>query len=216
LLVILTPQDMTDPTQHRRAVAPGRFFKLGRKPVLASWMGGADVAAGVSILNRASIPTFPYPDTAAQVFNYMWHYTYNLKASTRRRRCRSPAMPRRWTAPAPAIDRRGAREGAHDPHRIRIQADLQRLRHSHRGDAPGRHCRRRSARGESIGYPVVLKLNSETITHKTDVKGVQFNLQNEAVRDAFEPSATQPSPNTAPSTSRASPCSRWSNWTATS
>jgi acetyltransferase len=40
---------------------------------------------------------------------------------------------------------------------------------------------------ESIGYPVVLKLNSETITHKTDVKGVQLNLQTEAgVRDAYE------------------------------
>jgi acetyltransferase len=33
-------------------------------------------AAGVSILNRANIPTFPYPDTAAQVFNYMWRYSY--------------------------------------------------------------------------------------------------------------------------------------------
>jgi acetyltransferase len=39
---------------------------------------------------------------------------------------------------------------------------------------------------ESIGYPVVLKLNSETITHKTDVKGVQLNLRTEAgVRDAY-------------------------------
>ena len=74
LLVILTPQDMTDPTQtaeQLRQAAP----KVGKKPVLASWMGGADVAAGISILNRAGIPTFPYPDTATQVFNYMWQYT---------------------------------------------------------------------------------------------------------------------------------------------
>ena len=32
-------------------------------------MGGADVAAGEAILNRAGIPTFPYPDTAARAFN---------------------------------------------------------------------------------------------------------------------------------------------------
>jgi acetyltransferase len=39
---------------------------------------------------------------------------------------------------------------------------------------------------EQIGYPVVLKLFSETITHKTDVGGVQLNLNNaEAVRVAF-------------------------------
>ena len=49
------------------------------KPVLASWMGGVDVAAGEEILNRAGIPTFPYPDTAARAFNYMWQYSYNLK-----------------------------------------------------------------------------------------------------------------------------------------
>jgi acetyltransferase len=78
LLVILTPQDMTDPTRTAEQLRQAAT-SLGRKPVLASWMGGADVAAGVSILNRASIPTFPYPDTAAQVFNYMWRYTYNLK-----------------------------------------------------------------------------------------------------------------------------------------
>jgi acetyltransferase len=88
LLVILTPQDMTDPTQtaeQLRQAAP----KVGKKPVLASWMGGADVAAGISILNRAGIPTFPYPDTAAQVFNYMCIRT--AKAS------RTPALP--WQPP---------------------------------------------------------------------------------------------------------------------
>ena len=78
LLVILTPQDMTDPTADRRAAARP-YAKIDGKPVLASWMGGADVAAGEAILNRAGIPTFPYPDTAARVFNYMWRYTYNLR-----------------------------------------------------------------------------------------------------------------------------------------
>ena len=42
-------------------------------------MGGADVAAGEAILNRARIPTFQYPDTAARAFNYMWRCAYNLK-----------------------------------------------------------------------------------------------------------------------------------------
>ena len=50
------------------------------KPVLASWMGGAEVASGTTFLNRASIPTFSYPDTAAQVFDYMWHYSSNLRS----------------------------------------------------------------------------------------------------------------------------------------
>src|SRR5205085_6382421 len=55
------------------------FAHTTGKPVLASWMGGADIAAGRDILNRAGIPTFSFPDTAATVFVYMWKYTYNLR-----------------------------------------------------------------------------------------------------------------------------------------
>ena len=94
--MILTPQAMTDPTQTAEQLKP--YAKTPGKPVLASWMGGAGVAAGEDILNRAGIPTFPYPDTAARVFNYMWRYTYNLRglyetpgaAGGRRRRRHRP------------------------------------------------------------------------------------------------------------------------------
>ena len=44
LLVLLTPQAMTDPTETARQLAP--FAKIEGKPILASWMGGADVRAG--------------------------------------------------------------------------------------------------------------------------------------------------------------------------
>ena len=57
-----------------------RFRQQTHKPVLASWMGGHNVAAGEEILNAAGIPTFPYPDTAARVFGQMWRYAENLCA----------------------------------------------------------------------------------------------------------------------------------------
>ncbi|HZT83504.1 MAG TPA: CoA-binding protein, partial [Gemmataceae bacterium] len=78
LLVVLTPQAMTDPTQTAEYLRP--HARSTGKPVLASWMGGAGVEAGVAILNRADIPNFPYPDTAARVFHSMWRYSYNLRA----------------------------------------------------------------------------------------------------------------------------------------
>ena len=78
LLVILTPQDMTDPTATAERLAP--YANSISKPVLASWMGGPAVAAGESILNGAGIPTFDYPDTAARAFTNMWKYTYNLRS----------------------------------------------------------------------------------------------------------------------------------------
>ena len=86
ILVILTPQAMTDPTRIAEELKP--LARQEGKPLIASWMGGVDVAAGEEILNRANIPTFPYPDTAARAFNYMWQYADNLKALYE-----TPALP---------------------------------------------------------------------------------------------------------------------------
>ncbi|HEX2910224.1 MAG TPA: bifunctional acetate--CoA ligase family protein/GNAT family N-acetyltransferase [Chloroflexia bacterium] len=78
LLVILTPQTMTQPTAIAQELS--QAVTKFTKPVLACWMGGDSVAEADKILNRAGVPDFPYPDTAAQVFNYMWRYKYNLDA----------------------------------------------------------------------------------------------------------------------------------------
>src|SRR5204862_4201585 len=67
ILAILAPQDRTDPTltaERLRAYA----HRYPGKPVLASWMGGAQVAAGKRLLSGAGIPTFHYPDTASRMF----------------------------------------------------------------------------------------------------------------------------------------------------
>ncbi len=50
MLVILTPQDMTNPTKIAEELKP--YAKGLGKPVLASWMGGDEVAAGEAILNQ--------------------------------------------------------------------------------------------------------------------------------------------------------------------
>ena len=62
LLVILSPQPMTDPTQTADRLRRISFPE--GKPILASWMGGANVLAGEDLLNRAGIGTFRHPDTA--------------------------------------------------------------------------------------------------------------------------------------------------------
>ena len=78
LLVILTPQAMTDPTQTAEQLRP--YAKLEGKPILASWMGGAEVAAGDRHPEPA--PTSPpsrIPDTAAAPSSTCGRYSYNLK-----------------------------------------------------------------------------------------------------------------------------------------
>ncbi|HWH71594.1 MAG TPA: CoA-binding protein, partial [Candidatus Sulfotelmatobacter sp.] len=78
LLVILTPQAMTDPVATAEQLKP--YAKLPGKPLLASWMGGQEVEPGVDILNAAGIPTYDYPDTATRAFSLMYRYAYNLRA----------------------------------------------------------------------------------------------------------------------------------------
>ena len=185
MLVILTPQAMTDPTQIAEQLKP--LAKQEGKPVLASWMGGVDVAAGEAILNRANIPTFPYPDTAARAFNYMWQYSDNLKALYE-----TPAMPEDSLAWTP--DRKLVKEliekARGEGRSILTEFESKQVLAAYgipvaktiiaanAGDAV--------KAANEIGYPIVLKLYSETITHKTDVGGVQLNLGNaEAVDKAF-------------------------------
>src|ERR1700733_14924603 len=78
LLVILAPQGMTDPSEIAERLK--LYATSSGKPLLARWMGGTSVAEGEAILNNAGIPTFPFPDTAARAFTYMWRYSQNLRS----------------------------------------------------------------------------------------------------------------------------------------
>jgi acetyltransferase len=186
LLVILAPQGMTDPSQVAERMKP--YAKSSGKPVLASWMGGASIAAGEAVLNAAGIPTFPFPDSAARAFAYMWRYSYNLRGLY------ETPMP----TEGPEIDSTSRREVETILETARSQGRvlLNEFESKHILAAYGLPTvETRIARSvdeavqcaSKIGYPVVLKLCSETITHKSDVGGVKLNLQDErTVQSAFQ------------------------------
>lgn len=191
LLVILTPQAMTDPTetakQLKTYVESQSNQAIAKRPILASWMGGEDVAAGEMILNRASIPTYRYPDMAAQVFSYMWRYSYNLRGIYE--------TPTLLTDTEPGLLDRTLVDQIIQTAR---QADRTLLTESESkqilaayGIPVVQTCVAHSENeavdcANAIGYPVVLKLLSQTITHKSDVGGVQLNLSDaDAVRRAY-------------------------------
>lgn len=184
-LVILTPQAMTDPTQTAERLRP--YAKLKGKPLLASWMGGTDVAAGESILNQADIPTFPYPDTGARMFNYMWRYDRNLRSLYE-----TPQTPAETEdeLEAHANAAQLVAEARADRRTILTEYESKRILAAY--GIPIVETRLATSVddavtvAEDIGYPVVLKLNSKTITHKTDVGGVRLNLKDgEQVSEAF-------------------------------
>jgi acetyltransferase len=184
LLVVLTPQAMTDPTATAEALKP--YANLGDKPVLASWMGGPEVAAGIDILNRAGIPTYPYPDTAAKAFHYMWSYTYNLRGLYE-----TPIMPDDEGTNGRQVADQLIRAAQSSKRTLLTEAESKKLLSAY--GIPTVDMWVAATADDAviaaieIGYPVVLKLHSETITHKTDVGGVKLNLQDaDAVRKAFE------------------------------
>src|SRR5205085_6710549 len=74
LLVLLTPQAMTDPTETARLLAP--FARVEGKPVLASWMGGEAVRPGKELLQHAGVPTFDTPESAIRAFLHMVQYRW--------------------------------------------------------------------------------------------------------------------------------------------
>lgn len=185
LLVILTPQAMTDPLATAEQLKP--YAHIPNKPILASWMGAGSVEKGEDILNAAQIPTFKYPDRAAKSFYYMWRYSENLRALYET----PTATPEDEHG---EIDREKASAILEEVRRsgrtILTEFESKRLLTTYGIPTVETHIAtdeneavRQAAR---LGFPVVLKLHSETITHKTDVGGVQLNLRTaSAVRQAW-------------------------------
>ena len=185
LLVILAPQGMTDPLHIAERLKP--YAKEYAKPVLASWMGGNSIGEGAAALNSAGIPTFPFPDTAARAFTYMWRYSYNLRGLYE-----TPAL-------AEISEFNGASRkqieqiinNARDRRRV-LLTELESKQLLSLYGIPTVETRAAASEDEAatiasdLGFPVVLKVFSETITHKTDVGGVKLNLPDEAaVRSAY-------------------------------
>jgi acetyltransferase len=184
LLVVLTPQAMTDPTATARALV--KHAHIEGKPVLASWMGGEDVAEGAAILREAGIPTFAYPDTACVLFNHLWRYDANLRSLYETPQL--PVAPERGEF-REEVDRIVAEVSAegrtllteYESKKVLAAYGIP-ITDTELAQTPDEAV----AAAGAIGYPVVAKLLSRTITHKTDVGGVCLNLRTESdVRDAF-------------------------------
>ena len=183
LLAITCPQGMAEPTQTAERLKP--FATSTGKPVLACWMGGDDVAPGIDILNRAGIPTFYFPDTAARIFDYMWRYSYNLRGLYE-----TPVLPSTDAdldrTAAETVIARARRSGR----TILTEVESKQLLSAYGIPTvptfPAYSEEEAVLRAQEIGFPVVVKLLSETITHKTDVGGVYLNVRDvDAVRTAY-------------------------------
>jgi acetyltransferase len=185
LLAILAPQGMTNPAGVAERLKP---FAIGHgKPLLASWMGGQYVEAGDAILNASGIPTFSYPDTAARAFVYMWRYSYHLRSLYETPSIADdPSVAKIRTNKAARLLDSVLAEGR----TLLTEVESKKILALY--DIPttttkiARDAEEAARLASEIGFPVVLKLHSRTITHKTDVGGVKLNLATpDGVRKAY-------------------------------
>ena len=185
LLTILAPQGMTDPAQ----VAEGLkvHARAHGKPLLASWMGGKAVEAGIKILNAAGIPTFSYPDSAVRAFRSMWNYSYNLRGLYETPfSADDPAVLNDRKVKARRLIETAAKSGRTLLTELESKEILKLYGIPAVPTILAKNEDEAAAKAKEIGFPAVLKLHSETVTHKTDVGGVQLNLENDQqVREAY-------------------------------
>jgi acetyltransferase len=183
VLVILTPQAMTDPTAAAHGVAAAAA--QAQKPVLAAWMGGHSVHAGTELLTSRGVPTYKTPAKAVQAFMHLVSYARNravlnetphdvpLEFTADRKQVRSRLAA--YLAEGREILSEAASKEVLEAYGIPITKP-----YPARTDDEAVEIARR------IGYPVVLKIDSPEISHKSEVSGVTLNLLDEAaVRAAF-------------------------------
>src|SRR5215469_5961133 len=177
VLAILTPQLTTDPTATAKALAT--FKNASEKPILACWMGAADVAEGEAILNASDIPTFQFPDAAARTFCYMWRYSDNLRALYE-----TPGRSGDWSDDLGRSHAKSVIEEVRKGGRT-LLTEVESKEVLAAYGVPVVEtlvaCSEEQAvqAARELGTTVVLKLYSKTITHKADAGVVKLNLQSE-------------------------------------
>jgi acetyltransferase len=183
LLVILTPQAMTDPAGVAEALVA--LSRTKGKPLLTCWMGEIQVAEGRRILRDANIPTFNTPETAVDAFSYLVNHSRNQKLLLE-----TPGPISRDKAPrvegARLIIESALAEGRKVLNEVESKAVLHAFHIPTTSASIVRSPNEALVQAESIGFPVALKINSPDITHKSDAGGVRLNITNaQAARSAY-------------------------------
>ena len=181
-LVILTPQEVTDPSAIAEALAAIKT----QKPVFACWMGESQVREGREILERAKIPNYLYPESAVDVFLKMYKYSKNLELFYET----PPNVPEKLNFEKTAA--RDLLKGIMATGRYQLNEleAKQLLNYYDIATPPGEVLQTAEAAADyaiEIGFPVAMKIASADIAHKTEVGGIKLNLQSEqAVAEAFQ------------------------------
>ena len=178
VLVMLTPQAMTDATAVAKALVEAAP-KGGRKPLLVCLMGETSVREGRRILSESGIPDFTTPERAVEAFSYL--------AQHHRHRCLALEVPEplsdAWLpnlAGARMIIETALRDGRDMLNDIESKAILRAFGIPTNVTIEANDAAEALVAAETVGFPVAMKILSPQIPHKSDVGGVRLNLMSAA------------------------------------
>ncbi|MDF1574637.1 MAG: acetate--CoA ligase family protein [Bacteroidales bacterium] len=172
VFVILTPQSMTDIDAIAADVA--RIAHAQTKPIYTSFMGEKDVASGIDLLQRHRIPHYILPESMCTSCQAVYHFHKNIKTQVRRL---SALTNIQEDLARKLMDKVHSNGRSYIPEVESIE-----LLKTYGLPVPRGKLATSASEAvkiaEEIGYPVVLKVVSDDIVHKSDVKGVELNLGN--------------------------------------
>jgi len=149
VLVILTPQAMTAPTKTAEVIV--KISEKHSKPIMAAWLGGQSMKDGMQVFMNNGISVYRTPEAAIRAFMTLANYEFTSKHFTK-------DLILSEDVSKVLIDAYGINTTKPQPAYSALQAaDI----------------------ANKIGYPVVLKILSPDITHKSDVGGVVLNIKDE-------------------------------------
>jgi acetyltransferase len=178
VLTIVTPQAMTSPAGTARVLA--RLAKQSPKPLLAAWLGGRAMRDSLPALAEGGIAAYQTPEQAVRAFGTLVAYARNLETLYETPKDVAIQLPydreaakRRFVAAKFGADRVLGEDVAKELiASYGIPATL---------PVPAGSAEEAVAAAERLGYPVVLKVRSKDLTHKSDVGGVALDLENGAM-----------------------------------
>ncbi len=175
ILVILTPQAMTDPTEVAKKVAEAS--KNCKKTVLASWMGADDIENGQKILETNNIPVYQAPENAVKCFMLMFDYSRNLEILHE-----TPSQIPQEFQPKKKESKKLIADVFKDKRTVMTEFEAKQLLHNYQIPVIKNGLAQTEAEAiamsDKFGYPLVMKIASPDILHKTDVGGVILNILN--------------------------------------
>jgi acetyl coenzyme A synthetase (ADP forming)-like protein len=179
-IVLLTPQAMTQSKETAEAVV--RIASQKGKPVLACFLGAAKVEAGVQVLLKGSIPQYDSPESAVATLRVM---TDHVRWRNRPKRVvRLFPVNRRKVE---SIVERHMRQGLLEIGEAESKEILEAYGFATPKGSIATTAEQAANIAQQLGYPVVLKIWSPDILHKSDVGGVKVGLKSEQeVKDAFD------------------------------